>query len=68
MNWEIGINIQRLPCVKQIASGNIMYSTGSSAQYCDDLEGWDRGRGRGYVYTHTQFTPWYSRNQRNYVP
>ena len=52
MNWEIGINIQRLPCVKQIASGNIMYSTGSSAQCCDDLEGWDGGEG-GDTCIHT---------------
>ena len=31
MNWEIGIDIYTLPCVKQIASGNLLYSTGSSA-------------------------------------
>ena len=32
MNWEIGFNINTLPCVKQIASGNLLYSTGNSAQ------------------------------------
>ena len=31
MNWEIGIDIHTLPCVKQIARGNMLYSTGSSA-------------------------------------
>ena len=31
-NWEIGIDIYVLPCVKLIASGNLLYSTGSSAQ------------------------------------
>ena len=31
MNWEIGIDICALPCVKQIASGNLLYNTGSSA-------------------------------------
>ena len=31
-NWEIRIDIYTLPCVKLIASGNLLYSTGSSAQ------------------------------------
>ena len=31
MNWEIRSDIDTLPCVKQIASGNLLYSTGSSA-------------------------------------
>ena len=31
MNWEIGTDIYTLPCVKQIASGNLLYSTRSSA-------------------------------------
>ena len=30
-NWEIRIDIYTLPCVKQIASGNLLYSTGSSS-------------------------------------
>ena len=29
-NWEIGIDIYILPCVKLIASGNLLYSTGNS--------------------------------------
>jgi len=32
MNWEIGIDIYTLPRIKQIASGNLLYSTGSSAK------------------------------------
>ena len=32
MNWEIGIDMYTLACVKQIASGNMLYSTGSSAR------------------------------------
>ena len=31
MNWEIRIDIHTLPCIKQKASGNLLYSTGSSA-------------------------------------
>ena len=31
MNWEIRIDIYTLPCVKQIASWKLLYSTGSSA-------------------------------------
>ena len=32
MNWEIGIDDYALLCVKQIASGNLLYTAGSSAQ------------------------------------
>ena len=31
-NWEIRIDIYILPCVKETASGNLLYSTGSSVQ------------------------------------
>ena len=31
MNWEIGVDICTLPCVKQIASRNLLYGAGSSA-------------------------------------
>ena len=40
MTWEIRIGIYTLPCVKQIASGKLLYSTGSSV-LCGDLEGWE---------------------------
>ena len=31
MNWEIRIDVRELPCVKQIADGNLLYSAGGSA-------------------------------------
>ena len=43
-NWEIKFDINTLPCVKQIASGNQLYSTGSSTVLCDDLDGSGGGR------------------------
>ena len=39
MNWEIGIDIHTLPCVNQVADGNLLYTTGKSAWCCDDLDG-----------------------------
>ena len=32
MNREPGIDVFALPCAKQIASGNLLYGTGGSAQ------------------------------------
>ena len=32
MNWETGLKVCALPCVKQIASGKLLYTAGSSAQ------------------------------------
>ena len=45
MNWVIGIDICALPCVKQIASGNLLCSAGSSARcsIMTYLGGWDGG-------------------------
>ena len=53
MNWEIGIDIRALTRVKQIAGGNLLYSTGSSA-WCSVVT-WMVGMGgelggRGYMY------------------
>ena len=57
MNCETGIDVLALPCVKQIASGNLLHNAGSSAWCSGDLDGWDGGvvRGRSkregiYVY------------------
>ena len=33
MNWEIGIDIYTLLCIKLIANENLVYSTGNSSQY-----------------------------------
>ena len=32
MNWEIGIDIYTLLCIKEITSENLLYSTGNSTQ------------------------------------
>ena len=45
MNWEVRFDINTLPCVKLIATGNLRYSPGSSARCCDDRDGWDEGVG-----------------------
>ena len=34
MNWESSVDVHTLPRVKEIASGKLLYSTGSSAQCC----------------------------------
>ena len=59
MNWESGIDIYTPPWVKQIASGKLLYSRGSSAPlwWPKEVERrqWDGGsRGRGYIciYKH----------------
>ena len=56
INWEIGIDIYTLSCVKQLASGNMLYSTGSSARcsvmtWLGGIGGEGCPRGRGYTYT-----------------
>ena len=33
LNWEIETDIYTLPCVRLIASGDLLYSTGSLAWY-----------------------------------
>ena len=32
VNWEIGIDIYTLLCIKQLTNGNLLYSTGNSTQ------------------------------------
>ena len=39
MNWETGIDMYTPPCIKQIASGKLLYSTKNSAQLYGDLDG-----------------------------
>lgn len=47
VNWKIRSDIHAPPCVKQIASRNLLYvHHGRSPVLCDDLEGWD-GVGAG---------------------
>ena len=59
MNWEIGIDMHSLPCVKQIARGKLLDQTGSSA-WCSVTTwgegggGWEEGpRRRDYMRTYT---------------
>ena len=56
-HWESGTDTYTLPCVKQIANGSLLYSTGSSAR-CSVMTckgamwGWCEGgprRGRGDI-------------------
>ena len=58
MNSESSVETHTLPYIKQIASGNLLYDTGSSNPVpCDYLEGWDGerweggSRRRGNMYT-----------------
>ena len=47
MNWERSTEICTLPYIKWIASGHLLYDTGSSnLVFCNDLEGWDGVGGR----------------------
>ena len=46
MNWEIGIDVCELPCIKQIASGDLLCSAGSSA-WCSVVT-WIGGMGVGW--------------------
>ena len=44
MSWECGTDIYIPPCVKQTASGSLLYRKELSPVLCDDLQG---GMGRG---------------------
>ena len=42
INWESNIEIQTLPCIKQIASGNLLYKYRDlNPVFSDNLEEWD---------------------------
>ena len=59
-HWEVRTELYTIPCVKWTASGELLYSTGSSAQCSgtteragmgDDAVGWEgNSRQRGYRY------------------
>ena len=56
MKWETRIDIYTLPCVKQIASRNLLYTAGSSAgcSVVTEMDGMgERPRRRGDTHTHT---------------
>ena len=71
--WKIWIDVCALPCVNQIASGNLLYSTRSSA-WCSlvtYIGGMERGgrivQERGCMITYSWFTLLYSRNEHKCV-
>ena len=47
MNRQVGIDVYTLPCIKERASGNLLYSTGSSAQ-CSVVTSRAEGTGMGW--------------------
>ena len=52
-NGEGSMETYPLPCVKEMAGGNLLYDSGNS-RLCDNLEGWEGGsRGKGkHMYTY----------------
>lgn len=63
-NWDSSNDMYALPCIKWTASGMWLYSTGSSAVLCDDLEGGKKVRGRLKREGHN-WSMLYRRNQNN---
>ena len=52
-DWSFSLSLLYiLPCVKEMASGKLLYQTGRSAQCCDDLEVGEWVR-RGHMYTYS---------------
>ena len=51
MNWESSMEACKLPYVKWIASGNLLYAGSSSQVLRDNLESNSVG-GRGHIYTY----------------
>ena len=49
MNWDIGIDISTVLCIKEATNENRLYSTGSSTQCRGDLSGMVIQEGT-YVY------------------
>ena len=49
MNWEIGIDVYTLLCIKYITNENLLYSTGNSTQ-CSVVTKWEGNLKRIYVY------------------
>ena len=47
MNRERSVDVHTLPCVKETASGKLLYHRKLSSVLCDDLDGWDKGANRG---------------------
>ena len=50
MNWEIGIDIYPLLCIKELTNENLLCSTGNSV-LCGDLHSKETQKG-GYIYIY----------------
>ena len=51
MNWEIGIDVYTLLCVKQMTNENLLYSTGNSTQHSVVMQMGRKSKKEGtYVY------------------
>ena len=61
VNWESSTEVSALPCVKQTASGKLLYGPGSPAWYSVMPQrvgrgGWEEGlRGKGCMCTYGWF-------------
>ena len=72
-NLDSSMKNYKLPCVKQIATENVLYNTRSSNQVlCDNLRrrGWDEVGGRFKrqgTYIYGWMVLMYGRNQHNVV-
>ena len=62
MNWEIGIDIYTLLCMKQITKGNLPYSTENYSVLYGDLNGKEIQKGGIYLYIYSCFILLYNRN------
>ena len=69
VNWEIGVDIYLLLCIKSITNKNLLYGTGNSIQYSVMAYiGKESEKERcGYMYMDNWFTLLYIRNTRSIV-
>ena len=65
MNWEVGIDIYTLLCIKYITNENLLYCSGNSV-LSGDLNGKEIEKRRD-LCVYSLFTLLYSRNQYNIV-
>ena len=67
-NWESSTETHRLPCLKQMASGNCWITQRAQPRGVGWGRGWEEGlRERGCVYTYDWFMLLYDRSQYNII-
>ena len=52
IDWEIGIDIYTLLCVKQVTNKDLLYSTGNSAQHSVMTYMGEESKKEGYMYMY----------------